>query len=174
MVVDWESYAQELRNKGITPDEILIDIHKLIDVENKEKGDTHSLVDRIHIFQNATMQLAFGEGICEELMDWSAEMLELLEEESETALHFVLELEASEKMGKKWIAKHHNKIISGVEIEKKSKTHFLGKVRKMLNRLIKEYKELRENLDHTDKERIDPLIAAVTHKLNVVIEDFTK
>ena len=174
MDYDWEEYAQELRNEGITPNEIIIDMHKLIDIENHNIGDVHSLVDRIHIFQNVTMQLAFGEGICEELMDWSAEMLELLEEESEMALHFVLELEASEKMGKKWITKHHDKIISGVEIGKKSRTHFLGKVRKMLNRLIVEYKEIREHFDQSDKERIDPLIAAVTHKLNVVIEDFTK
>ena len=87
MNFDWGEYAQELRNEGITPNEIIIDMHKLIDIENHNIGDVHSLVDRIHIFQNVTMQLAFGEGICEELMDWSAEMLELLEEEQPTATH---------------------------------------------------------------------------------------
>ncbi len=29
MTDHWESYAQELRNKEITPDEVIIDMHKL-------------------------------------------------------------------------------------------------------------------------------------------------
>ena len=165
MIIDWESYLYELRNKGIEPNEILIDIHRLIDAEEKEQGEIHSLSERIHILQAATMQLAFGEGIAEELMDWSVEMLELLEEESDTALHFILELEATEKAGKKWVAKHHNKILSEIEIEKLSENHFLAKVKIMLNKLIEEYKAIRNNLEQSDKERIDPLVSAVTHKL---------
>ena len=87
---------------GITPEDLLSNLYQLITFKNKEIGAIHSLNLRVHMLQSATQQLLFGEGLfeAEELMDWTIEMLEILEQEEDSALHFVLELEATKKEGK--------------------------------------------------------------------------
>lgn len=167
---DWEKFLQELRKSGIGPDEIITGIKEVVDVEQKKIGEMHSLSDRIHELQYAAMHLAFHEGIAEEIMDWSVEMLELLQERTALDLHFVLESEASVKSGKKWVAKHHDIVLAAIEIEKLSEGHFLRRVKAKLQELIEVYDSIKGDLEVSDKQRIEPLISAVVHGLERAME----
>ncbi len=106
------------------------------------------------------MHLLFEEGIFEaqELMDWTIEMLEILEEESDKALHFILELEAAEKEGKRWVSKHYDKIISELKIEELEEEHFLKRIFKKLEKLEDIFNNIKEDLGDEDKKRIRLLI----------------
>lgn len=160
----WDLYIKELQSKNIPIDRVLNDIQELISKENKEIGHIHSLSDRVHILHNSSMHLLFEEGIFEaqEIMDWTIEMIEILEEENDKALHFVLELEAAEKEGKRWITKHHDKIISEIKLEELDEKHFLKRVMKKLKELEEMFNSIKENLDEKDKKRFKLLIDSLS------------
>ena len=161
----WDDFLEEIKEHGLTAEDLLSDLYQLITFEEKEIGEIHSLSLKVHMLQSATNQLLFGEGLfeAEEIMDWTVEMLEILEQEEDQALHFVLELEAAEKAGKKWVAKHHDKVLSEIEIEKLSEDHFIKKVQTKLNELTTIYNKIKDDLETSDQQRIGTLIQAVLH-----------
>jgi len=165
--VTWNQILAELKETEASADEFLTDLHKLIKLEGKEVGEIHSLSERVHILQGAMTNLVFAEGVfdAEEVMDWTVEMLDILDEEEDKAIHFVLELEAAEKVGNKWVAKHHNKIISEIELEKLKEEHFILKVKEKLGELKTTYERIKEDLEDGDKNRVGQLILALIHGL---------
>jgi len=176
MVEIWDDFLKHLADEDdlgrrMSSDELITDMYELIKFEKKEIGEVHSLSLRVHTLQATANQLFFGEGLfeAEELIDWTVEMIYFLETEEDKAMHFILELEAAEKEGKKWICKHHNKILTEVEVEKLNEDHFIIKVKKELKKLINIFHEIEEDLSDSDKQRIGALIQVLIHGLEHLI-----
>ena len=133
---------------GMDEDELTSDLFLHIDHEKKIVKATHSFEDKIAAAEVVIQHLLMMYGyLDEDLMEFIESLEEnignlhsTLEKDNKQTIHFLLELEAAKKSGKKWVVTHAKKVKNEIKKVEQINQKFLKELHSQLSILKNQFK----------------------------------